>query len=123
LEKIDKEFDVPLAPMFRYFNFGLLFPGIPLTHLKEWHGNRIIEFSEYEETKFEEIITWVEDKNNERLYNIEIKAFPDSVFEMKNCEGSISISKDELYVSHATLNVRFSSVDLVNEWRFEVEKI
>lgn len=121
LNKIDNRFgteDQIVSAVSQYFYFGLLFPGIPQKHGDTWNNKRFIEFSEYEEEKFEEQISYDHSENDLRTYNISGQIFPESNTIIDKYEGNLSLIKGDIFPDNAKINIIFRRDDITNQWNF-----
>lgn len=123
LMKIDKRLETEdeiWSAIYQYIHFGLLFPHIPQSHDEGWENERLIEFSEYENEKFEEHITHEKTEDNLRTYKIRGHALPDSKTEVEKYEGFLSVSAGNVFPDSAEINIIFKREDITNRWTFNL---
>ncbi len=124
LEKIDKRFENQeeiISSLSRYFCFGLIFPGIPLKHRNEnWIKSRFIEFSEYENEKFEEYIEYLGTVKGEKIYAITGNTQPGSQTVLSNYKGNISLEENNIFPIEASVRIEFNRDDVINQWSFNL---
>lgn len=106
----------------QYFNFGLVFLPIPHLHKKEWSNKRLIEFSEYEDEKFEEKIIYQTEENGLRKYNINIQSLKDSDIYLEQYEGNVTMPANDIFPISALIEVVFRKDDISNQWYFKLER-
>ena len=106
----------------QYFNFGLLFPPIPVHHGNDWQDRGLIEFSEYEGEKFESLITFNREEENRRIYSLDIMAIEESDIQLEQYEGSVIMCKNEHLPLSAIVEVVFRRGDVANQWYFKLAR-
>lgn len=106
----------------QYFHFGLLFPRIPQIHSQQWDKKRLIEFSEYEEEKFEEHIIFEKLENKQRIYTLDVKPLEESETKLEKYTGKITIPEADIFPSSALLEVVFQKDEVANQWYFKLER-
>jgi len=124
LDRVDLEFSHEIYPVInQYFQFGLLFPNIPVSHTDIWTGKRIIEFSPYEQEKFEEHIKIDCIENNKVRYHIEGKTLSDSKTEILNYSGNALKLKNEIFPQKISINTSINKDEIVSQWNFKLQQI
>jgi hypothetical protein len=107
----------------RYFNWGLIFTSIPYKHRNDWQGQRIIEFSEFENEKFEEQIIFRIEENKMRKYDISINPLKESEMKIEQYHGNIIIPDNDIFPVSALIEVVFRNDDIASQWYFKLERI
>lgn len=123
LMKIDKRLETEdniWSAIYQYFHFGLLFPHIPQFHDKDWENKRIIEFSEYENEKFEEHIVYEKTEDNLRTYKISGESLSDSQTIIERYEGRLSVPKGNVFPESVEVCIIFKREDITNRWNFKL---
>lgn len=114
--------DFILSPMSQYFFFGLLFPGIPASHSMEWKSTRDIEFSDYEEEKFQEFVSFDKEIDNLRLYRISGNTLPNSNFVLEDFSGLIRVKKGEILPVQSDITIIYKRHGQQYQWIFNLEQ-
>jgi hypothetical protein len=125
LEKVDQRFEEEKEIwqiVYQYFNFGLLFPHIPYKHNSDWEQKRLIEFSEYEDERFEEHIVYEKTEKGLRNYRVIITTQKDSATILEQYEGKIIIAENNLLPVMAVIEIVFREDNIANQWYFKIEK-
>lgn len=120
IEQRMKNQDFQVSPLSQYFFFGLIFPGIPVSHPAEWNNTRIVEFSDYEDESFVETITYDRNIDNLRLYHISGKTKPESGITINNFTGLLRVNTGELLPVRSDVSISYEIYDSVCEWVFEL---
>jgi len=126
LEKIDLEFNsnVKAFPIVRqYLYFGLLFNSVPDNFIKNWKRKSIVEFSPYENEKFEEIITSKSLHNDKCIYEIAGNVLPGSNTQVLEYSGEIIKPNEGILPKLVTLNTCIEKSRIRSEWKFQVAKV
>jgi hypothetical protein len=121
LKEIDTQTDSnnPVwSAVYNYFYFGLLFPHIPCKHVSQWENKRLIEFSEYEEEKFEEHTVYNKTEDGIRYYDMKYEALPGSKTIIDECEGYLLIQEDDIFPVETDIEIKFHIEDIANQWHF-----
>lgn len=106
----------------QHFNFGLLFPSIPVHHHANWQHKGQIEFSEYEGEIFKEEIFLLKETDNLREYTVNIYSQEDSNVEFQQHKGQIIMCKNEHLPLSAEIEVVFKKEDIANQWYFKLKR-
>lgn len=125
LTEIDSRFEneeVLHSCLKQYFNFGLLFPPIPVHHHANWQHKSLIEFSEYEGERFEEEISLLKETDNLREYKVNIHSQEGSNVEFQQYNGQIIMCKNEHLPLSAEIEVVFKKEDIANQWYFKLKR-
>lgn len=126
IEKKDKQMeegDFFLHPFFQYFTFGLIFPQVPHTNHKTWVGERLVQFSEYENEKFKEEIVLNSVENEIRKYTLSLKTQEDSQIELEQYEGEILMPENDIYPSRAIVEVVLRLNGIATQWYFKLDRV
>ncbi|NDV67902.1 hypothetical protein [Dysgonomonas sp. 25] len=123
LSEIDKQFETPegiYRSLSQYFYFGLIFPCIPKVHNENWNHQRNIEFSDYENEKFEEIISYIQTNDGKKLYKITGNTLTDSITTIHEYDGYMNIQEDDTFPTDVKVNITFERDNIINQWKFNL---
>lgn len=108
--------------IFQYFHFGLLVPGIPAKHTNNWNGKRFVYLSEYELVPFEESVAFLEQKEDERIYQINGITDEENDIHLLKYEGLLTLKQNSIFPFTVNIEIEFLLNDGRNRWTFDLKQ-
>lgn len=127
LEKIDKEFDKNIAvypSLNQYLYFGLFFPPIHENYIDNRNTKRIIEFSPFENEKFEESVKSKSLTDGVIKYEVTGNTLPaESKTDIKEYTGEITKPIGEILPTRVTINTSIEMNNISSQWNFQLARV
>lgn len=115
-----REKDFYIEPLSNYSYFGLAFPRVPIDAGAQWHKEREITLSDFDDIKFiEHLVCENTDKNNRFL------SFTGKVINSDKCilnkfYGRMLMPCNDIFPTQAWVEINYTQEDKATEWRFEL---
>ena len=113
-----------MLPFLQYLYLGLIFPSIPAKHKAEWYNSRVVELSDFDQTKFEETITFESEDAQSRRYAIEGKIIePNDRVKLNKFLGYMYLPKESIHPLEVEVDVEYEHDDTIINWNFKLIQI
>ncbi|WP_280647790.1 MULTISPECIES: hypothetical protein [unclassified Dysgonomonas] len=108
----------------QYNEYGLLFPVVPKKHRNDWNMQRIITLDDNEKSELVETITFVNEDEEFRIYDLKLDRNETSSINIIESAGEIVLSKKDNLIESVDVSVKYFYDEIINnEWVFMLKRV